>query len=144
MGAVVEKDLLSDARRAVLLARNTLQEACRRRFLDLEAEATIENALQSALTALQLVTGVPSDAEALLQSIPTRVPMAERYRPKMLVVPLLQRPEEVRRAGGECVCSVCGKEYQQHQQIAYTDDPAADRGLCLILIQTCDGHLWKL
>lgn len=40
------------------------------------------------------------------------------------------------RAGGECICEVCGKEYKRHEDIVY--------GEFLYLTVLCNGELVKL
>ncbi len=56
MTATTETELLADLRRDTLVVLQTFDQACRRRFLDLEAEAIIEDTLKSMLNRLREAT----------------------------------------------------------------------------------------
>ncbi len=66
-----------------------------------------------------------------------------RFGRHAVVKPRSAMPEEVSRAAGETTCDACGKTYQEHRAVVFTDDPEGD-SFPLILNESCDGRLWKL
>lgn len=57
--------------------------------------------------------------------------------------------QPVRRASGECVCDVCGKDYYHHPKHVYSDHPNGRTEFgpdnwALVLIETCAGEKFKL
>ena len=53
------------------------------------------------------------------------------------------------RAGGDCICEVCGKTYYDHPRHIYSDYPQGRNEFgqdnwALYLIETCEGKKYKL
>ncbi len=66
-----------------------------------------------------------------------------RFGRHSLIKPRSEMPDTTTRAGGGSVCDICGKTYQEHRAVVFTDDPEGD-SFPLILNETCGGSLWKL
>jgi hypothetical protein len=50
------------------------------------------------------------------------------------------RPEDMVRAGGDCVCAQCGEPYRRHAHDPYESDASGEPWLTVL----CDGRRVKL